>query len=111
MVLNLCFLALDLTLQLRYDRVMSCLESSDILLQTPERDEFVRPEADGGGTTTGRAVVVRGRASGSAGQRGSSIRSSTRQPNSRASTGTRSSMPWNSEVNARSAGRRMGAKP
>ena len=38
-------------------------------------------------------------------------RSNTRAPNSSASTGTRSSTPWNSAVKSRSAGSRSGAKP
>ena len=38
-------------------------------------------------------------------------RSNTRAPNSRASTGTRSSIPWKRAVKSRSAGSRSGAKP
>ena len=37
--------------------------------------------------------------------------SSTRVPNFSASTGTRSSMPWNSEAKSRSGGSRSGANP
>ena len=44
-------------------------------------------------------------------QTSSRKRSKTRAPNSRASTGTRSSMPWNSAVKSRSSGSRSGAKP
>ena len=42
---------------------------------------------------------------------GRGSRSRTRAPNSSASTGTRSSTPWNSAVKSRSAGSRSGAKP
>lgn len=44
-------------------------------------------------------------------QTSSRNRSSTRAPNSSASTGTRSSTPWNSAPKSRSRGSRSGAKP
>ena len=48
---------------------------------------------------------------GTTGQTASRNRSKTRAPNSSASTGTRSSTPWKSDVKSRSAGSRKGAKP
>lgn len=102
----------DVALAQRHGRRCVYANAATLYLDHYQADPADEPLAFGGRSTLADVYGLRELTSArSTAQQVRMRRSSTRTPNCTASTGTRSSTPWNIPAKSRSAGRRSGANP